>query len=393
MADPSTRELAIFLPSSLVDTGQSSVLRLGILDDTAINGGKRALTRSFRDANASDPGRIKRVQWEVWGPIGSSLESTSGSLKTDFCQNLETRWERRLISSGAQTSVTLTGDDPAGPAAYFGTAYFGTSYFSSGGTIGGQDVIVFDEQGGYLFAHRGQLSTQINMDTWTVVQSVDQQANIRDAALWRSMGRVAMGPTVPMRTRTGVSSTGSTYADTTSTSPAGDVYASAVKRGSDRAWYIDADENNSSFNYAGYSLDAFATLASPFQVGDPDVGTTGIGPFGPFTMFGAEDNLYSFTDQGKPVPLSRALLNHFTDHNGQQWADPGFGWNYAITSIGLRAVQPGIDNPVGVGERMRGFTGHHGRRAVRVSRGVWARDRCDRAAAVFPLVLSGERDV
>jgi hypothetical protein len=362
------RNINIFLPSELVSPGEPQVLQFAILDDVKIAGDKRAIVRTYRDANASDAGRIRRVQWEIWGPIGASLESTAGRLSTDFCRNLETRWERRLISAGQQTEVELDGLDPSATASVFGTAIFGSSTFYKGpGSLPGQDVVVFDEQDGYLFAHRGNLSTQIRLDNFDLVQTVDHNYPVVDAALWRTKGRIAFGEYIPMQTRDYVDSTGSTYIDTVAIAPAQDVYAQAVKRGSDRAWYIDADTSGTTYNYAGYTLDAFETLAAPFQVGDPDVNTTGIGPFGPFTMFGAEDNLYSFTDQGKPVPLSRALLNHLTDHNGQQWADPGWGWNYAITSIGLRAIQPGVDNPVGIGERMRGFTGHDG-----IPHAIWA---------------------
>jgi hypothetical protein len=367
MPGGSDRFLSVFLPGNIVSPGEPSTLQFAIVDDAQISGGKRAITRTYRDANASDAGRIRRVQWEIWGPIGASLESTSGRLGTDFCQNLETRWERRLISAGQQTEVDLTGDDPASTHDAFGTSYFGTGYFSSVAAVPNYDVNVFDEQEGYLFVHRGNLSTQVDMSSWTVVETVDQMAEVLDAASWYGYGRIALGSDVPMQTRTVVTGSGSTYADTTATSPAQDVYAYAVKRGSDRAWYIDANTGGTTKNYAGYSLDSFDTLAAPFQVGDPLIPTTGIGPFGPFTMFGAQDNLYSFTDQGKPVPLSRALLNHQTTHNGQQWADPGWGWNYAITSIGLRAIQPGVDNPVGIGERMRGFTGHDG-----VPHAIWA---------------------
>jgi len=95
-------------------------------------------------------------------------------------------------------------------------------------------------------------------------------------------------------------------------------------------------------------------------VGDPEVGTTGIGPFGPFTQFGSEDGIYSFTDQGKPTPLSRALTALHSDLNGYQFADPGWAWNYYTAITGLRANAGGTDNPVGIGERMRGFTGHTG---------------------------------
>ena len=361
-----TRALAITLPAALVSSGEPSILLLAIVADSDLKGGKRALTRNYRDSNSKDPARIRRVEWEVWGQIGRSTESTAQSLGIDFTQNLETRWERRLISAGAPNSVNLTTFDPTGTGSLFGVSIFGSPTECFGSSLVGGGVVVFDEQLSTLFAHRGQLSTQINMSTWAATSSKIQSSPVLDAMYWRRQGRIALGSFTPMQTRVSVGATSSVYADTQD-SGSTDIYANAVKRGSDRAWYIDASLSTGTFNYVGYTLDAFQTLASPFQVGDPDVGTTGIGPFGPLTMFGAQDNLYSFTDQGKPVPLSRALINHFSDQNGKQWADPGWGWNYAITAIGLRAIQPGVDNPVGIGERMRGFTGHGG-----VPTAIWA---------------------
>jgi hypothetical protein len=139
------------------------------------------------------------------------------------------------------------------------------------------------------------------------------------------------------------------------------VYASAIKRGSDRAWYIDADQNGTTFNFVGYTLDAFVTLASPFPVGDPLVGMNGIGPFNSLTAVGEYDGIYTFTDQGKSVPLSRALDSLHSSLNGAQFADPGFGWNYYNAITGLRAhTFTGVDNPVGIGPGQRNFTGHNG---------------------------------
>ncbi len=361
-ADPSARVLSIWLPEHLQTEGGSNVLQLAIIDDEKIQGGRRAIQRSYRPANTNDPGRIRRVEWNIWGPIGSSLESSAGLLGPDFAQNMDTRWARRLVAGVAQNYVDLTSADPPGIAgAYFGTAIFGVNYFGSslgGGSTGlGPDVVVFAEQGGYLLAYRGTISTQIDIGPFVVLSSVILPAVTYDADHWRQHVRVAVGGTSSIQTLSSIGPGTQTYVDTISTTPAGPVYAFAIKRGSDRAWYIDASSNESRM---GYTLDAFVNLANPFQVGDPDVQATGIGPFGPLTMIGAQDNLYSFTDQGKPVPLSRALYSHHSQQNGAQWADPGWGWNYALTAIGLRAVAPGVDNPVGPGESMRLFTGHAG---------------------------------
>lgn len=283
------------------------------------------------------------------------------NIVTHNCQNLESRWDSRLISSIKQTAVPLTGFDPPGTGSYFGTSYFGTSYFG-GQNSNGQDVVVFDEQQSYLFAHRGTVSTQIDiLNSFTPVASFVQSATVRWAEHWYGYGRIALGPSVPMQTRLGATPAGATYVNTTSTTPAADVYANYIRRGSDRAWIVDASQISGFFNYAGYTLDSFVNMAAPFQVGDPMVGVNGIGPYGPLTSFGAADNIYSFTDQGKPVPLSKAMDAIHSDENGQQFADPGFGWNYYRSVMGLRAHDlRGNDNPIGVGERMRGFTGHNG---------------------------------
>lgn len=372
----SDESLLITIPAALVPTGGSPVLKLQIITDKA---GKRQITRQLRDANASDAGRIRRVPYMVWGPIGASFESDAGMLGVDWVRGLDTRWPSRLLPNGRENPVTLTGfDPPAATSGYFGGFNFGMNTFGNltapfVPTIGGEDVVVFDEQQGYLFAERGVVSTQISYDTWTAIQSIIQDAPILDSALWRGNVYLAEGSNVPMQRRVSAGSGGSTYQNTVSTTPVGNVYASAIKRGSDRAWYIDASQGTNSligevaFNFASFTLDRFLNLAAPFQVGDPEIGTTGIAPFGPFTMFGAQDNIYSFTDQGKPVPFSRALLGFQSPQNGKQGADPGWGWNYIITAIGLRAMQPGVDNPVGIGESMRGFTGHTG-----VPTAVWA---------------------
>jgi hypothetical protein len=358
VADPSTRVISIW-PYPYTGTPY----QFKIVADDQIAGNKRAIERSYEDANATTPGRRKRVEFEVWGPVGASLQSTAGGLGIDFTRNMETRWERKLTSGVKQTTLDLTTDDPPGEGAYFGTAYFGSSYFSSAGVgVGAADVVVFAEQDSYLFACRGRLLTQVNMTTtpWTVVSTTVLDAAIRDADHWRGTVKIALGPTAPMVRIAGANSSGPTLVNVTATSPNESVYASAIKTGSDRAWYINANQSQTTYNYAGYTLDDFVNLASPFQVGDPDTGTTGIGPFGPFTMFGTEDGIYSFTDQGKPVALSRALTSVHSTLNGYQFADPGWNWNYYTAITGLRANGSGADNPVGIGERMRGFTGHDG---------------------------------
>ena len=373
MTNQALNEVVITMPSGLAPSGSTPILRLPMLADSQLRGGKRAIEREFVDANTSAPGRRRRVEWAIHGPIGASLESSAGYLGINFTRNLDPRWFQRLIPVAKQTTVDLTGFDPPGfdgsvfsadPAVTVFSAI--TTYFGSplgSGTSGdGPDVVVFAEQRGYLLVVRGALLTQVDTSTtpWAVIGTTIMDAPGLDADHWQGTVKVALGSTVAMQRVVGASSTGLVLEDVTATSPSGDVYASAIKRGSDRAWYINA-EAGTQYNFAGFTLDDFVNLANPFQVGDPLAGMNGIGPFGPLTMFGGMDNLYSFTDQGKPVPLSRAIYSHHSVLNGNQWADPGWGWNFATSGIGLRAIsQGGIDNPVGIGETMRQFTGHNG---------------------------------
>jgi hypothetical protein len=335
--------------------------RYAIVSESLLPSGVRSIQRNFRATNVSDPGRLRRVQWEVWGPIGYSRQSQSdNALRTDYVQNLETRWPRRLISSGKRHFLDLEAIDPPyphGEAVYDGFNFDDEDYaFGSPAQI--YNVQFFDEQGGSLFAHRGSISTQIYIPTWTPVAYENWEENIvQGAAYWYGYGRVGFGTTKPIQTRTGVTATSATYEDTYDATPTL-VYGSQMVPGSDRLWIVNASSPYT--NWVIYTLDDIKELSAPLQVGDPKVGATGIGPFGPFTFFGSQYGLYTFTDQGKPIPLSRALANHRSDQNGKQWADPGWGWNYAITDIGLRAVNGVTDNPTGIGEAMRQFTGHNG---------------------------------
>jgi hypothetical protein len=45
----------------------------------------RAIIRNYRATNVSDPGRVRRVSWEIYGPIGASVESTAGVLRAPRC--------------------------------------------------------------------------------------------------------------------------------------------------------------------------------------------------------------------------------------------------------------------------------------------------------------------
>lgn len=325
--------------------------------------GKRPILRNYRATNASDTGRIRRAIWELATNIGYSRESTSGALACDYAQDMETRFPRRLFSKGARTAITLTTADPPGVAntAKLGQFKLGSLAHKLGGAVTTTDSVThFAEQYGYLFAFRGRLATVIQISNWTVLGTSILPEAVQGATSWYGKVRVGLGSNANMRTLVGVSASGATWEET-HTLLETDVYAGPLAVGSDRCWFVTKSTNGELENLLSYTSDDFQTTASPFVVGDPKVRANGIGPLGPFTFVGLKTNLYSFTDQGKPVPLSRALIGHSSEHNGATWADPGWGWNYAITDIGLRACTSHIDNPVGPGESMRTFTGHGGR--------------------------------
>jgi hypothetical protein len=337
--------------------------KFGVVQDSLLPAGKRAIVSNYRATNVSDPGRIRVATWEIWGPIGASRESVSGILATDYVQNLDTRFPRRLLSKGARNAVTLTTKDPTNVSGTgkLGEFKLGDLTNKLGGPVSAShNVTHFDEQDGRLYAHRGKLSTQVLISSWAVQATAIHPEEVAGAVGYFGKGRVGLGAAAKMRTRVSASSTGAVYEETT-TLIGEDVYAGPLAVGSDRCWFITKGSNGELENLVGYTLDGFQTINNPFPVGDARVKANGIGPFGPFTFFGNRKGLNSFTDQGKPVPLSRALSGHDSEHNGKQFADTGWGWNYAITDVGLRALTSHIDNPVGIGERMREFNGHGGR--------------------------------
>lgn len=337
--------------------------KFGIVQDSLLPAGKRAIVSNYRATNVSDPGRIRVATWEIWGPIGASRESVSGILATDYVQNLDTRFPRRLLSKGARNAVTLTSKDPTNVSgtSKLGQFKLGDLTNKLGGPVSASaNVTHFDEQDGRLYAHRGKLSTQVLISSWAVQATAIHPEEVAGAVGYFGKGRIGLGAAAKMRTRVSASSTGAVYEETTTLIDE-DVYAGPLAVGSDRCWFITKGSNGELENLVGYTLDGFQTINNPFPVGDARVKANGIGPFGPFTFFGNRKGLNSFTDQGKPVPLSRALSGHDSENNGSQFADPGWGWNYAITDVGLRALTSHIDNPVGIGERMREFNGHGGR--------------------------------
>lgn len=363
-------------------------MRFALVADSLLPSGKRAIMRDFAPTNASPTG-LKRVAWNVWGPIGASVQSSANQLGTDFAQNLETRFPRRLFSAGELTDTPFDLPQYDTGNGFFTSDVYTANQFNFNAAdvkFGGKAASglnpdgtaayprFMDEQADSIFVHSANISSELKgiaAEAWTPDGFVAQHAVVEGAQSWQGKGRITQGNSWPVQTRTSVQPAGGHYESVTSdpNDPVfggGPVYGDAEAVGSDRLWMVDAQNPNSS--QMTYTLDALQNWAAPFAVGDSQVRSTGIGPFGPFTYFGKRSNLYSFTDQGKPAPLSRALIGHLSDENGLQWADPGWGWNYAITNIGLRAISnSGEDNPVGIGERMREFTGHNGKPTA-----VWA---------------------
>lgn len=332
-----------------------------LMQQTTLPDGKRAIERTWRQSNSSDPGRIKRIQYETWGAIGKSLLSTSGQLGTDYTKNLATNHLGRLMSVGKRTAVTVTGSpvtDSGGYAAFaYGSpssAYGGTEALFGTSDASGDIVNYFDEQQGYIFVHHGAISTQFGpiASAWTEVENYIHANIIMHAVDWRSKGYIGFGPGKPVAYRANATTTGSTYTDVGTVAG---QYARKFALGSDRLWVATG------VNQMTFTLNDYTTFATVFEVGDHNHLTNGVGCQGPITRVGKQGGIYSFTDFGKPVPLSRAFGNRLSTLNGAQWCDPGWGWHYYTSVMGLRAVSPsGVDNAVGPGLGMLEFTGHGG---------------------------------
>lgn len=330
-----------------------------VVQDSLLPAGKRAIKREWRPSNANDAGRTRRIQYEPWGPVGKSLLSTSGTLATDYTQNLATNHLGRLLSVGKRTAVTVTGSpvtDSGGYAAFaYGSpssAYGGTEALFGTSDTSGDIVNYFDEQQGYLFAHHGAISTQFQISDWTEIENYFHPNIITHAIDWRSKGYIGFGPGKSVAYRANATATGSTYTDVGAVAG---QYARKFALGSDRLWVCTG------VNQVTFTLNDYTTFATVFEAGDHQHLANGIGCHGPITHIGKQGGIYSFTDFGKPVPLSRAFGNRLSTLNGAQWADPGWGWHYYTSVMGLRAVSPsGVDNPVGPGLGMLEFTGHAG---------------------------------
>ena len=327
-----------------------------IVADTALPRGKRAYVRNVRPSQPSDRGLIKSESWDLPGPIGLSREGPDGRLGHDYSDNLETQYDDLLTSSAAANNLTLsTLDPPAGGA----TAAFGGFVFGGGANTaaeaafggGTADATVgnlthIDQQAGYLFFHRGPFSTQVS-NAWAVVATKAHAARVKGAVNWQGFGWVGLGANSPLQKRTGVTASGSTYADVSISGTS--IYAGALKRGTDRLWFV-----NDNTNQARFTADAFVSASNAFSVGDDGRALTGIGTLGPFAVFGAEDGIFGFTDAGKPV-IVQDLEEYISTNNGAQHVEM-WGWEYYLTQLGLFAWTPNIVNPVGL-ETLKGFEG------------------------------------
>lgn len=323
--------------------------RYGIVADTHIPTGKRAYVRGVRPSQASDPGRIAQAVWKLSGPLGASRENESGFLGHDYSDNLETLYEELLTSSPSPNNLTLTSADPAGSttSAALGGFALGSAPLGGGtADVAAGNLTHIDQQASYLFFHRGPFSTQVN-SSWTVVKTQTQDGPVQGAVNWQGFGWVGLGGNAPLQKRSGVTASGATYSDV---SIGGNtIYAGDLKRGNDRLWFVNANTNQ-----ARYTPDAFVTASNAFTVGDDNRQLTGIGTLGPFTVFGAEDGVFGFTDAGKPV-LVHDLDEIPSTNNGARHVEI-WGWNYYITTLGLFGWTPNVTNPVGV-EALKGFEG------------------------------------
>ena len=117
--------------------------------------GKRGLTISSRPSQGSDPGQVRRAQWQ-FGPSGYSREQPGGYLGTDDTSNLSTRTPGLLVSAPALTDVDLAGDAPH----ELGSSVTGhvecvTGEFTTGGPIGAQPVTHIVDDHGVICVARG----------------------------------------------------------------------------------------------------------------------------------------------------------------------------------------------------------------------------------------------
>jgi hypothetical protein len=315
-----------------------------VLSDSALPEGRRGLSRRTRDAQATDPGRIRTASWKMSGPIGQSREAPDGFLGHDYSDQIDTRNNDLLTSTAARTAITLSSQDSATAtnSAKFGGFKFGAAATKFGGALTATAVSHIDEDRQHLFFHRGRISTQVDPSDWGVVNAVTHDAPVLGAAVWKGKGYTGHGSTLLLQRRISVTPTGATYQTALA-----DTFAKELTVGNDRLWMVKSTTDDSEDNRVFYSLDDLATVSNSFVVGDDKIGATSIGTLGPFTAMGTQTGAFSFTDTGKPVRLQETLRGHRSANNGIRMGSL-WGWLYICGDLGMEAWDGGtVMNPVG----------------------------------------------
>lgn len=310
--------------------------------------GKRSYQKSRRPSQGTDSGFMQEAVWTLGGqPIGNSREGANGALGHDYSDNLDTYYSGLLTSAAKANDITLEETDIGGTTtpAFYGSAIYGDVVYQ-GGTSSSMSANVShigEQISQYLLFARGSYLTLV--DTALSVVSTDiLDAPIRGLENWQGFNWLGQGEGVELQKVYGYSTSGIKHSSVSNT------YVGEMRVGNDRLWYVVADTNK-----AGYTLDDFSNQATPFAVGDTKRRLNGIGTLGPFTIFGALNGVYGFTDAGKPVRVVDALRGSLSPNNGLKHASL-WGWNYFVADIGLYAWTPNVANPVGV-EALHGFEG------------------------------------
>ena len=264
--------------------------------------GRRAYATDLRPSQESDA-RIRTARWKLSGPTGLSNETPNGFLGHDFSVNIETRYDNLITSVAARNTLSLSTSDPLSSASSaLGGFALGAAALGGGATSStAQNLTHMDEDHAQLFCHRGSFSTQVNIAAGSpsVTETVAHDATVKGVAVWFEQGRLGLGSTVAIQTRSAVQSTGSTYTDTQVS--AADVFAKEMTVGTDRLWMVDADIGAGDENKVKFTLDDFASESNSFVVGDRRIPATGLGTLGAFTAVGSEVGAFSFTDAGKQI--------------------------------------------------------------------------------------------
>lgn len=329
----------------------------------------RALTRFWRASLGTDRGIVRRAAWDISGPIARSSSEELGPngepglLGVDYA-DLETRFDHLLTSLGAVVTVDLSGDDP------FSTGSSALGAFALGGaalgggttaTIPGNVTHIIEDRD-YLFYARGPFVTQVDPTTtpWTVIDTQLFAADVLGADVWFGKGYFGFGDTVPLQRIQDVAAAGATYAAVSAT-----TYAKEVRAGNDR-FFIVADDPakavDNQIRYTAVEPTADADFSNAFIVGDPKLGTTGLGLWGALLIVGQEGGIWGHTTAGRPVLLVDSLRAHRSPLNGKKHGAK-FGWAYVTSDLSLYALKPGIaDAAIGIGsDEFLGFEGFTGR--------------------------------